>query len=194
MVVPHRVRASHVAGDLCSPATSCENAARSQQTPPTMPLIPGRNASPTRRHPASYPAVGKSSATTNRKDTLMNSTRVAAAQLLAGLGLAFALTVAPPAFAHTSHVDVTASAKNTTGHTAGLHPNWHPVRHATTTPQPAQTAPAPAAPAQRQSPAAPVQRPAQAQRDPLAPRPRVTGIPATSVPIAPPGPARQPAF
>lgn len=124
----------------------------------------------------------------------MKSTRVAAGQLLAGLGVACALTVAPPAFAHIPHVEVTASAKTTTGHSAGLDPNWHPVRHPSTTTQPAQTAPAPAAPARRQSPAAPVQRTAQAQSDPLAPRPRVTGIPATSVPIAPTGPTRQSAF
>ncbi|SBS76263.1 conserved exported hypothetical protein [uncultured Mycobacterium sp.] len=124
----------------------------------------------------------------------MKPTRVAAAQLLAGLGVALALTVAPPAFAHTAHPDATASGNPAAAHTVGLHKIPHPVWHPTTKTRPAQTAPAPAAPAPHQSPSAPVARPAQAQRDPYAPRPRPTGIPATSVPVAPPGPSQQPAF
>jgi hypothetical protein len=119
----------------------------------------------------------------------MKPTRVAAAQLLAGLGVALALTVAPPAFAHTAHPDGIASGNPTAAHTVGLHKIPHPVWHPTTKTRPAQIAPA-----QPQSPSAPVARPAQAQSDPLAPRPRPIGIPATSVPIAPPGQSKQPAF
>lgn len=117
--------------------------------------------------------------------------RLAAAQLLAGLGVAFALTVAPPALARTAHLGATGSVNPTTVHTVVVQQIWRTVWHPVTTTRPTQTAPAPASPAPRESPAAPVRRPAQAQGDPFAPRPRLTGIPATSVPVAPPGPSRQ---
>jgi hypothetical protein len=123
----------------------------------------------------------------------MKPTRVAAAHLLAGLGIATAVTVAPLAFAHTAHRDAIASANPIAVHTVGLQHIWHLPWHPTTT-KPAQTAPAQAAHARPQAPSTTVMRPAQALRDPYAPMPRPTGIPATSVPVAPANPPQQPAF
>ena len=123
----------------------------------------------------------------------MRLTRVVAAKLLAGLGITIALTAAPAAVADAANAAFISSESLTAGHGVlrQILPHiWHP----TTSHRPAHTAPGPAAPAGPQSPSAPVVRPAQLQPEPYAPMPRPTGIPATSVPVAPPSPPQQPAF
>jgi hypothetical protein len=86
----------------------------------------------------------------------MRSTRVAAAQILAGVTMAIAMAMAPAATAD--------AAKHPTNTSHG---------------------PAHTAPARPKAPSAPAARPAQPQRGSYAPVRRPAGIPANEVPFAP---------